>query len=60
MADDSGARFILPLHHQTFRLSAEPLDEPIRRLEKALARAPERLALRRIGESFEVPGVRPA
>jgi L-ascorbate metabolism protein UlaG (beta-lactamase superfamily) len=60
MADDAGARFILPLHHQTFRLSEEPLDEPVQRLEKALAHAPERLALRRIGETFEVPGARPA
>ena len=55
MADDAGARFILPIHNQTFRLSNEPMTEPIRRLERALAKAPERLALRQIGETFEVP-----
>ena len=59
MADEAGARFILPTHHRTFRLSEEPLDEPIQRLEKALADTPERVALRSIGETFEVPEVRP-
>ncbi len=60
MANDAGARFILPIHHRTFRLSEEPMDEPIGRLEKALADAPERIALRKVGETFEVPGIRPA
>ena len=59
MANDAGARFILPVHHQTFLLSNEPLAEPIQRLERALAGEPERLALKRIGETFEVPGVEP-
>lgn len=27
-----GARFLLPIHHSTFELSDEPLDEPVRRL----------------------------
>ena len=58
MANDAGVRFILPIHHRTFRLSEEGLDEPIQRLEKALATTPERIALRRIGETFEVPGIR--
>ena len=55
MADLAGARFILPIHHQTFRLSREPFDEPIRRFEAALARTPERVALRAIGETFRLP-----
>jgi len=28
----SGARFLMPVHHSTFELSDEPLDEPLRRL----------------------------
>lgn len=55
MANRAGARLIVPIHHQTFRLSDEPLTEPIERLETALQREPERLALRKIGESFVCP-----
>ena len=55
MADLAGARFILPVHHQTFKLSREAFDEPIRRLEQALARTPERVAVRRVGETFRLP-----
>jgi hypothetical protein len=43
------------VHHQTFRLSHEPMNEPIERFEAALQREPERIALRRIGESFICP-----
>ena len=46
MADMAGARFILPVHHQTFRLSREPFDEPIRRFERALVNAANRLPVR--------------
>lgn len=53
MADDAGAERILPVHHQTFQLSNEPVHEPIERLSAALAHAPERLALHEIGQ--EIP-----
>lgn len=52
MANAAGASYILPVHHQTFRLSDEPRNEPIERLEKALEHERERLAWRRIGETF--------
>ena len=55
MADAAGARFIMPVHHQTFRLSIEPFREPIERFTRALARTPERIALREIGETFVLP-----
>jgi L-ascorbate metabolism protein UlaG (beta-lactamase superfamily) len=55
MADAAGARFIMPVHHQTFRLSVEPFREPIERFTRALAHAPERIALREIGETFVLP-----
>jgi L-ascorbate metabolism protein UlaG (beta-lactamase superfamily) len=52
MANAAGARFVVPVHHQTFRLSLEPLREPIERFETALSKTPERIALRQIGETF--------
>ena len=55
MADAAGARLIVPVHHQSFRLSNEPFMEPIERAQQALAREPERLALREIGETIVIP-----
>ncbi len=55
LANLAGARYIVPVHHQTFRLSNEPMNEPIERFEEALANEPERVALRRIGETFVCP-----
>lgn len=55
MANAAGAHFIVPVHHQTFRLSFEPFREPIERLEAALSKTPERIALREIGETFVLP-----
>ena len=52
MANAAGARFIMPVHHQTFKLSFEPFREPIERFTAALANQPERIALRAIGETF--------
>jgi hypothetical protein len=42
-------------HHQMFRLSNEPLSEPIERLKLALANEPERLALQSVGQTFTCP-----
>lgn len=55
MANAAGAQFIMPVHHQTFRLSFERLREPIERFEAALQKSPERIALRQIGETFVLP-----
>jgi L-ascorbate metabolism protein UlaG (beta-lactamase superfamily) len=55
MATAAGARFIMPVHHQTFRLSFEPFREPIERFQSALSTTPERIALREIGETFVLP-----
>jgi L-ascorbate metabolism protein UlaG (beta-lactamase superfamily) len=52
MAKAAGARFIMPVHHQTFRLSYEPFREPIERFTAALTNEPERIALREIGQTF--------
>jgi L-ascorbate metabolism protein UlaG (beta-lactamase superfamily) len=55
MANAADANYIIPVHHQTFKLSDEPALEPIERLEAALAKEPERLALKQIGETFVCP-----
>ena len=55
MANAAGARFIMPVHHQTFRLSFEPFCEPIQRFEAALSKTPERIALHEIGQTFVLP-----
>jgi L-ascorbate metabolism protein UlaG (beta-lactamase superfamily) len=53
MANEARARFVVPVHHQTFRLGREPMDEPIRRFRKALE--PGRVALAEVGETFVLP-----
>jgi L-ascorbate metabolism protein UlaG (beta-lactamase superfamily) len=55
MTNDAGADYLLPVHHQTFQLSDEPMEEPIERMTAALEREPERLALRHVGETFVCP-----
>jgi L-ascorbate metabolism protein UlaG (beta-lactamase superfamily) len=55
MATAAGAQFIMPVHHQTFRLSFEPLREPIERFQTILRNTPERIALHEIGETFVLP-----
>ena len=55
MADEAGARFVMPIHHQTFKLSWEPMEEPIARFQAALNSEPERIALKEIGGTFVLP-----
>jgi L-ascorbate metabolism protein UlaG (beta-lactamase superfamily) len=52
MANDAGAEFVLPVHHQTFHLSREPRLEPIERILQAAGSAPGRIALQSIGQEF--------
>ncbi len=54
MANDAGAEFILPIHHQTFALGREPLREPIERLYGSAGRHPDRIALGDIGQEFRI------
>ena len=52
MCNSAGVTHIMPVHHQTFRLSFERFREPIVRFEVALRNEPNRIALREIGETF--------
>ncbi len=49
MANQTGADLVLPVHHQTFKLSNEPLAEPIERLLAAAGSAEYRIPIRNIG-----------
>ncbi|MDX1978739.1 MAG: MBL fold metallo-hydrolase, partial [Bryobacteraceae bacterium] len=50
MANDCGAGRLMPVHHQTFHLSREPLQEPIERFLAANRSTPGRVVLKDIGE----------
>ena len=54
LADAAGARLIVPVHHQSFRLSSEPFMEPIERMQQALAKEHDRLAMKDIGETLVI------
>src|SRR6185369_15865072 len=43
MANHVRAERLLPMHHSTFRLSHEPMGEPIQRLLDAAGKDPERI-----------------
>jgi hypothetical protein len=55
LANQFGAHLIVPVHHQTFRLSNQSMNEPIERLEAALQFEPEKLGLKKVGESILCP-----
>jgi L-ascorbate metabolism protein UlaG (beta-lactamase superfamily) len=55
MAREMGARYILPMHHSTFRLSREPADEPRRRLLAAAGPERWRVALTEVGQTWVLP-----
>jgi L-ascorbate metabolism protein UlaG (beta-lactamase superfamily) len=54
MASQACAKRLLPVHHQTFKLSAEPMREPIERFTRALAHEPRRIVATEIGETFTI------
>jgi len=54
MGHDAGAEYFLPVHHRTFLLSREPLDEPIQRFYEIAGRHADRIATNRIGQEFQL------
>ncbi|HEY0005459.1 MAG TPA: MBL fold metallo-hydrolase [Pyrinomonadaceae bacterium] len=52
MMREMGARFILPIHHSTFRLSREPVQEPIIRLLTIAGSERRRVALTEPGQTW--------
>ena len=55
MADAAGARLFVPVHHQSFSLSREPVREPIERTEQMLRDERDRLALSEVGQTIVIP-----
>ena len=50
-----GADYLLPIHHSTFRLSREPMDEPMRRLLAAAGRERHRVVITEVGQTWSLP-----
>src|SRR5262249_58024117 len=51
----SGARALIPVHHDTFRLGREPLGDAIRRLLDAAGPEGYRVVVRQIGDTWTMP-----
>ncbi len=54
MAGEANSEFFLPIHHQTFPLSSEPVMEPIERTMDAAGNHPDRVAVQRVGQVFKL------
>ena len=52
MFRDTGAKWLAPIHWDTFVLSAEPLDEPLERLMQAAGQEAGRIVFRKHGDTF--------
>ena len=50
-----GAEYVLPVHHSTFRLSREPVDEPIRRFLDAAGKERWRVVATEVGATWSMP-----
>lgn len=49
-----GAEYVLPVHHSTFRLSREPIHEPIRRFLAAAGRERGRVVVTEVGATWSL------
>jgi L-ascorbate metabolism protein UlaG (beta-lactamase superfamily) len=59
MRQEMNATYILPMHHSTFRLSREPVGEPIKRLLAAAGAERWRVSLCEVGETWMLPEENP-
>jgi L-ascorbate metabolism protein UlaG (beta-lactamase superfamily) len=50
MANEGGVEHFMPVHHKTFPIGKEPMEEPMQRLDAIIEK--QRIALREIGETF--------
>ena len=55
MAQEISAKRVIPMHWGTFKLSQEPMAEPIARFRQAAAGQMERVALQEIGATWVMP-----
>lgn len=54
MANQVMADYVLPMHHSTFRLSYEPVGEPIERLIEAAGEEQSRIVIRQVGGQWGI------
>jgi L-ascorbate metabolism protein UlaG (beta-lactamase superfamily) len=54
MGLDCGAEYLLPVHHQTFRLSREPYLEPVERFLTAAGNHSGRIVVTRVGHEWSL------
>ncbi len=54
MANEAGAKYVLPMHHFTFRFGRELSHEPIERLQLALESEADRLGWHEAGQTFSL------
>lgn len=55
MFEESGARYLLPVHWDTFRLGKEPLGDAMARLLAAAGPRADHVVIRRIGDTWTMP-----
>jgi L-ascorbate metabolism protein UlaG (beta-lactamase superfamily) len=55
MFEESGARFLFPVHWDTFRLGKEPLGDAMARLVAVAGPRADQIVIRRIGETWTLP-----
>ena len=55
MFQESGARYLIPVHWGTFRLGKEPLGDAMRRLLAAAGSGADRIVVRGIGDTWTMP-----
>jgi L-ascorbate metabolism protein UlaG (beta-lactamase superfamily) len=53
MVNESGANYIVPIHHSTFPIGQEPLEEPLERLKNSVAN--ERVIIESPGQCWQLP-----
>jgi len=55
MFQQTRAHYLVPIHWGTFKLSNEPMEEPLQRLVKAAGDQQDRIVIRQIGGSWTMP-----
>lgn len=55
MFKESGGKWLVPIHWNTFVLSREPVEEPIQRLIAAAGEEKDRIVVERQGETYTLP-----
>jgi L-ascorbate metabolism protein UlaG (beta-lactamase superfamily) len=60
MFEQTGAKYLVPIHWGTFKLSREPAGEPLQRLIAAAGNQSDRIVLRQIGASWTMPQATPS